>query len=114
MEHNFVLGASGSLEQIGNAADQMSTTPAGLAQQYVPDIGQVLAATPLIKPGESFRLQFTAPTMVGQYPYLCTFPAHWRLMNGVLNVVMPAGRGRGAGAAPAPAPAAGAGGRIGG
>ena len=23
----------------------------------------------------------------GQYPYVCTFPAHWRTMNGILNVV---------------------------
>jgi len=46
--------------------------------------------------------QFTAPSTPGQYPYLCTYPNHWRIMNGVLNVVLPAGRGAGGrgGAAP--------------
>jgi azurin len=29
----------------------------------------------------------------GEYPYVCTFPGHWRIMNGVLQVVQPAGRG---------------------
>jgi len=24
--------------------------------------------------------------MPGRYPYLCTFPGHWKLMNGVLIV----------------------------
>ena len=31
-------------------------------------------------------LEFTAPTTPGDYPYLCTFPGHWRMMNGVLKV----------------------------
>ena len=37
--------------------------------------------------------QFRAPAQAGQYPYVCTFPAHWRIMNGMLNVVAPQGRG---------------------
>lgn len=99
MQHNFVLGAPGSLEQIGSAADLLAQSPKGLAQQYVPDMPQVLFATSkLLEPGETMTFQFKAPGQPGQYPYVCTFPAHWRLMNGVLHVVAPAGRGRGAGA----------------
>jgi putative membrane-bound dehydrogenase-like protein len=93
MQHNFVLGASGALETIGNAADKLAQSPAGLAQQYVPDIPQVLFSTKLIEPGETARFQFRAPATTGQYPYVCTFPAHWRVMNGILNVVQPQGRG---------------------
>jgi uncharacterized protein len=93
MQHNFVLGATGSLEAIGTAADKLATSPAGLAQQYVPDMPQVLFSTRLVEPKETARFQFKAPATAGDYPYLCTFPAHWKVMNGVLHVVQPQGRG---------------------
>ena len=95
MQHNFLLGASGSLEAIGTAADRLAQSPNAIAQQYVPEIPQVLFATKLLEPGQTVTFQFKAPAEAGQYPYVCTFPGHWRLMNGVLNVVAPAGRGRG-------------------
>jgi len=38
-------------------------------------------------------VQFKAPGEAGQYPYVCTFPGHWRIMNGTLNVRAPQGRG---------------------
>jgi azurin len=94
MQHNFVLGVQGSLETIGAAADLLARSPDGLAQQYVPDVPQVLFATKLLEPGQSVTFQFKAPSDPGQYPYVCTFPAHWKTMNGMLNVVAPAGRGR--------------------
>jgi putative membrane-bound dehydrogenase-like protein len=93
MQHNFVLGAANSLEAIGTAADKLATTPAGLQQGYVPDMPQVIFSTRLVEPNETASFQFKAPTDPGKYPYLCTFPAHWRVMNGVLNVVQPQGRG---------------------
>jgi putative membrane-bound dehydrogenase-like protein len=93
MQHNFLIGSPGSLEQIGAAADALATSPNGLAQQYVPDTPQVLVATKLVEPGQTVTLQFKAPEQPGQYPYVCTFPAHWRIMNGVLNVVAAGGRG---------------------
>jgi putative membrane-bound dehydrogenase-like protein len=96
MLHNFVLGAPGSLNVIGEAADRMATNPTvALQQQYVPDLPVVLFSTKLAEPGETITAQFRAPAASGQYPYVCTFPAHWRTMNGVLNVVAPSGRGRG-------------------
>jgi azurin len=96
MQHNFVLGQAGALEQIGAAADELAKSPAGVGLQYVPDTPMVLYSTRLVDPGQTVTLQFRAPSQQGQYPYVCTFPAHWRVMNGVLNVVAPAGgRGRG-------------------
>ena len=94
MQHNFVLGAPGSLNAIGEAGDRLATSPSGLAQGYVPDMPEVLFATKqLLEPGQTVTFQFKAPGAAGRYPYVCTFPAHWRTMNGVLNVVAPAGRG---------------------
>ena len=87
MPHNFVLGMQGSLDALGVAADALATSPAGLAAQYVPEISQVLASSRLVDPGQTATIRFRAPAQAGSYPYVCTFPAHWRVMNGVLKVV---------------------------
>ncbi len=93
MQHNFLLGQQNSLNAIGTAADELARTPNGPAQQYVPQIQQVLFFTKLVEPGETVTVQFKAPAEAGQYPYVCTFPGHWRIMNGILNVRAPQGRG---------------------
>ena len=86
MPHNFILGAQGSLQTIGAAADALMSSPAGAVQQFVPDLPEILASTRLLEPGQSVTIQFRAPGQAGAYPYVCTFPGHWRLMNGVLTV----------------------------
>jgi azurin len=45
----------------------------------------MLAHTPLAKPGETSEVTFTAPAP-GTYPYICTVPGHYMLMKGVLTV----------------------------
>jgi azurin len=55
-------------------------------QQFVPDLPQILSSTRLIEPGQTVTIQFRAPGQPGDYPYLCTFPGHWRVMNGILAV----------------------------
>ena len=97
MQHNFVLAAPNSLEQVGAAADQLSQRPGAAAQDYVPDIPQIIFKTKLVDAGQTWTFQFTAPAAAGDYPYVCTYPNHWRLMKGVLHVVAPAGRGGGRG-----------------
>ncbi len=86
MPHNFILGAPGSLPAIGAAADALMSSPAGQVQQFVPDLPQILASSRLLEPGQSITIQFRAPGQAGAYPFVCTFPGHWRLMNGVLTV----------------------------
>ena len=86
MQHNFILGAPGSLQQIGAAADQMLVSGDAVAQQYVPQSPLVVYSSTLVDPGQTLTVQFRAPTQAGAYPYVCTFPGHWRLMNGVLTV----------------------------
>lgn len=87
MQHNLLIIQKGSLDVVGKAADDMLRASDAFDKQYIPDIPEVLHATPLVDPGESFTLEFTAPTEPGDYPYVCTFPGHWRGMNGVLRVV---------------------------
>jgi azurin len=86
MQHNFILGAIGSLAQLGAAADQMLTTGDALAQSYVPQTPLVLFSTSIVDPGQTLTVQFRAPSEAGAYPYACTFPGHWRIMNGTLTV----------------------------
>ncbi len=86
MQHNLLIIAPGSLEVVGKAADALAQLPEGQEKQYVPDIAQVLYSSALIDPGESIVLQFTAPQEPGEYPFVCTFPGHWRTMNGILKV----------------------------
>jgi azurin len=86
MPHNFVLVVPGADEEIGLLADQMASDPSGLAKHFVPASPKLLHATPLVNPNARAELVFTAPTQPGRYPYLCTFPGHWRIMRGVLIV----------------------------
>ena len=60
---------------------------AGEAKGFLPDSKKILWATKLLLPGQSEKLSFTAPAEVGEYPFLCTFPGHWLVMNGVMEVV---------------------------
>jgi uncharacterized protein len=86
MQHNIVIGKPKSLEKIGKAADKMITDPDGAAKNYVPNISEILFSSALVNPDQTVRLRFTAPDKKGNYPYVCTFPGHWRIMNGVMKV----------------------------
>jgi uncharacterized protein len=87
MQHNLVIGKPKSLERIGKLADAMITAKDGAERNYVPTTPDVLAATVLINPNQTVRLAFKAPDQPGEYPYVCTFPGHWRLMKGMMKVV---------------------------
>ena len=87
MQHNVLIGAPGSLEMIGKAADQMAQSASGAEKGYVPELTIVLAAAGLVDPGESREIIWEVPDEVGEYIYVCTFPGHWRTMNGVIKVV---------------------------
>ena len=87
MPHNVLITAQGALETVALKAEAMAATPDGFAKQFVPDTNLVLAATRLINGGETARLRFTAPKETGGYPFVCTFPGHWRTMNGTMNVI---------------------------
>jgi len=47
----------------------------------------VLYYTGLLEPETSETIYFTAPEQPGTYTYVCTFPGHWRTMQGTLRVV---------------------------
>lgn len=86
MTHNLVVVAAGSADEIGALADRLAADPQGMAKGYLPVSPKVLHATPLVSPQGRAELNFTAPKTPGRYPFLCTFPGHWRLMRGDLIV----------------------------
>lgn len=87
MPHNLLITKPGAAEEVGNAAEKMSLTPDAQNRLYVPDLPSVLHATVMVESGQRAKLAFTAPTEPGDYPYLCSFPGHWRRMLGTLAVV---------------------------
>jgi putative heme-binding domain-containing protein len=87
MPHNFVIAEPGSLEEVGLLAETHAQEPAFAARHFVPQSSKILAAAGLMLPRESQRLTFNAPRAPGVYPFVCTYPGHWRRMYGALYVV---------------------------
>ena len=88
MPHNLVVGAPGSLSELGTLAEKMAQDPTSFARGFVPNSPKVIAATRLLQPKESDRLNLIAPKTPGTYVFVCTFPGHWPIMNGVMRVVL--------------------------
>ena len=86
LQHNLVIGKIGTKDAIIALANTMMTQPDALAKGYIPESPEILWHTKLLNPKESQTLDFTAPAEKGDYPYLCTFPGHSIIMNGVMKV----------------------------
>jgi putative heme-binding domain-containing protein len=87
MPHNFVVTQPGSLEAIGLLGESSSTQPGAMERNYVPQSDKILVSSRLLAPRESQKISFTAPSEPGVYPYVCTYPGHWRRMYGAFYVV---------------------------
>ena len=86
MQHNLLVCAPGSLSEIGVAADKLGEGAIGKRREYVPDSSKVLEIMGLTAPNTIGVLWFIAPAKPGTYPLVCTYPGHWRMMNGKLKV----------------------------
>jgi azurin len=73
MAHNWVLLKAG---QDANA--YATAALAAKEQEYLPKAlaEEVLAFIPLVGAHREGETTFTAPTVPGSYPFLCSFPAH--------------------------------------
>lgn len=87
MPHNLVVVKPGTREAIGNAAATMAPDKLDRSgRPFVPNSGDILAATKLLEAGQRATLKLTAPTTTGDYEYVCTFPGHAQVMWGRLVV----------------------------
>jgi putative heme-binding domain-containing protein len=90
-DHNLVIVKPGALAEVGMAANEMARDPRNANSDFIPREKEdlILHATPMIGPNRSSAisvLRFDAPQEPGIYPFVCTFPGHWIVMNGVMVV----------------------------
>lgn len=84
MAHNWILLKQGTDP---NAFTQAAATAKDT--DYIPASKQdeILAKISLLGPHQSGQVTFQAPTVPGDYTFLCSFPAHFLAgMHGVLTV----------------------------
>lgn len=84
MGHNVVF-----LMADANANAFAAAAASAKDNDYIPKQleDQILIATELLGPGEEDAVEFTAPEVPGEYPFICTFPAHlYAGMGGVMIV----------------------------
>jgi putative heme-binding domain-containing protein len=87
MPHNVVITSPGAYAKVGIAAELMTGDPSSSGTNYVPNMPEVLFASRLLQPGQVQQMEIVAPKTPGDYPYVCTYPGHWRRMYGVMHVV---------------------------
>jgi len=90
-DHNLVIVQPGALAEVGIAANLMAKDPRNATSDFLPpDKSELIVqATAMIGAGRSAQidvLRFEAPRQPGLYPYVCTFPGHWIVMNGLMVV----------------------------
>ena len=84
--HNWVLIQPGTLQAIGAEANKLVADPEALIRHYVPQSSDVICFTDIVDGKQDTTIQFRVPNKPGRYPYLCTFPGHWMVMNGTMIV----------------------------
>jgi putative heme-binding domain-containing protein len=84
--HNWALLKPGTLERVGKLANKLISDPEAAIRHYIPKTDDVLAYTNVVLPKDQSIIYFKAPKQPGRYPYLCTFPGHWLVMNGEMIV----------------------------
>jgi len=87
MPHNFVITLPGAMQEIGEMAEATGRAPDAMARHYVPKSNKVLLSSTLLQTNQVEALIFEAPQEPGIYPFVCTYPGHWRRMYGALFVV---------------------------
>jgi putative heme-binding domain-containing protein len=87
MPHNFVVAKPGTMQALGEIAEKLSQDASFAKRAFVPESADVLVASTLLQPQAAQKLTFNAPTEPGVYPYVCTYPGHWRRMYGAMYVV---------------------------
>ncbi len=84
MGHNWILLKAGSdpaaFSMAASTAKDTGYIPAALKDE-------IIAHIDLLGPRKSGEVEFSAPVAPGEYPFLCSFPAHFQAgMHGVLTV----------------------------
>jgi len=84
MPHNIMLVKPGKADEVGLQAIALGA--GGFEVGFVPQSDDILWSIKLVDHGREEVVEFTAPTVEGAYPYICSFPGHHLLMRGTLFV----------------------------
>ncbi len=84
--HNWALARPGTLAKVGDLVNKIIAEPDAAARHYIPRTADILFYMDIVDPGNDLTIAFRAPSTKGRYPFLCTFPGHWMVMNGVMTV----------------------------
>ena len=85
MLHNLVIVKPKSVDKVGEMAIGMGLD--GAEKGYIPAMDEILFHTGLMQPESQETIYFVAPTTAGDYVFVCTYPGHYTLMQGVIKVV---------------------------
>jgi azurin len=83
--HNVVIIETDNFEKVTSKIDMKLGEKSG----YLPDIPEVIAKTGIIGGGEEaqFKLDVSKLSKVGKYTFLCSFPGHYALMRGEIQII---------------------------
>ncbi|WP_341225651.1 plastocyanin/azurin family copper-binding protein [uncultured Arcticibacterium sp.] len=84
MLHNLVIVKPNTVNEVGQAALTLGLK--GPEMGYVPESDNVLFHTGITQPESTESIYFTAPKEKGDYIFVCTFPGHYTVMQGILRV----------------------------
>jgi len=84
MSHNLLITKPGSRLNVVDTALKLAEK--GPQMDYIPVTDDVLWSIPVVSPGQTKSVSFTAPAQSGVYPYVCTYPGHGYVMYGAMYV----------------------------
>ena len=84
MMHNLAIITPGSRQTVLDAAVAMGAE--GLKKNFIPEIPELLASTPQVAQGMKYTLYFAVPEESGDYHFICTYPGHGLIMQGIFAV----------------------------
>jgi putative heme-binding domain-containing protein len=87
MPHNFAVVMPGTMAEVGELAEATGRDADAAARNFIPKSDKILVASKLVQPEQTDSIFFEVPQEPGIYPYVCTYPGHWRRMYGALYVV---------------------------
>tara|TARA_A200000159_G_scaffold162538_1_gene186686 strand:+ start:247 stop:1272 length:1026 start_codon:yes stop_codon:yes gene_type:complete len=84
MVHNLAIITPGSSQTVLDASVAMGAE--GLKKNFIPEIPELLASTPQVAQGMKYTLYFSVPDEPGNYHFICTYPGHGLIMQGIFAV----------------------------
>ncbi len=87
MPHNFAVVLPGTMAEVGELAEATGRDQDAASRNFIPKSDKILVASKLVQPEQTDSIFFEVPKEPGIYPYVCTYPGHWRRMYGALYVV---------------------------